>query len=699
MWTRQTSVYEKATLKGWVRFWVVKRLPFLYWIPRYNIREDLLSDCIGGSTIGMVCLAQTLAHAAIATTSAIQGPYCAFMPALIYAFMGTSPHASVSSGAIAAIIIADQLTPWSDIEDRTQMATLLAFLSGITLVLVGAFKLSTAVRFLSQPTISGFITGGSLLIVCQQFKNLCSFPSLTECERLQRKELEYRETATPCHAFPHTDHFYNLCIALMEFFPESDLKSVVFGVILMIFLDGSNRLKAYAKNIATKDGPTWPHVVKRLADMKEIICVALATWYGYLTRNAHGHPTILTIGEIPAGLPPFKAPWDNPAFYGLMRNLAPKGRAIDAFNDPTQWVEVPSMLHHFIIGAVLVAFTTFLTTFATAKKMALKNSYILDPAQEMIGLGSAGIGGSFFGAFPPSGSLSRTGLADDCGVKTQFGGVFCAGIVGLGLVYLAPMLEYLPKTTLAAIIITSTRSLIDFSTPRKLLKFWRPKSEGGLRRDFIVWCTAFSFTLILGVLQGIGIAVMLSICILIYDSTSPDAVVLGKVQNTDVLGRKWRNVKDWPDAIRYDRIFIFEFRGPLSFASAEWFEERLEKKRKEEEIISGKKTQFVIISLQSVHTLDSTALSILEELLQTWKKNGIECIIAEARAAVRRLIEEELATRAKLLDQTAFMITTGDAVELARRRLEITGSDRNRRQEEKALLLRKHNRTDDINRW
>merc|ERR1711971_934255 len=322
--------------------------------------------------------------------------------------------------------------------------------------------------------------------------------------------------------------------------------------------------------------------------MKEIIVVLMATSFCYLTTSPQGNPIVLTIGNIPAGLPPFKPPWQCEAFKGFWKNLHPAGKAGES-----EWLnDKPQLVHQFCVGSALVAFTTFLTTFATAKKMALKNGYPLDPAQEMIGLGSSGVAGSFFGAFPPSGSLSRTGLADDCGVKTQMGGVFCAGIIGLGLVFLTPALNFLPKTTLAAIIITSTKSLVDFSTPRKLLKFWRPQAEGGLKRDFIIWCIAFLFTIYLGVLQGIFIAVLFSIVIVVVDAAAPDAVVLGRVENQ--IGRKWRNVRDWPDAMQYDGIFIFEFRGPLSFASAEWFEERIEKKRFEHERDTHKPVKFVI---------------------------------------------------------------------------------------------------------
>mmetsp|Transcript_20584 Transcript_20584/g.45039 ORF Transcript_20584/g.45039 Transcript_20584/m.45039 type:complete len:735 (-) Transcript_20584:295-2499(-) len=629
-----------------------QRMPFLDWIPGYSFKESLLSDIIGGTTIGMVCMAQTLAHAAIASTKPIQGPYCAFMPAIVYAFFGTSPHASVSSGAIAAIIIADQLRPWSNIDDRTQMASFLSFISGITLIIVGLFKLSFAVRFLSQPCISGFITGGSILIVTQQLKNLCGFYSDNDCAQMGHP--------ASCVPFPHTDQFLKLCQALIQFIPHIDTLSLVLGIIFMVMLHFFNELKSKSKQwIKEKNRWGWP--AKRLAEMKEIVVVLLAASFGYLTCDAAGKPILTTIGEIPAGLPPFQVPWDIAAVQGLMRNEVPMGKAGES-----PWIESPGLLKSFITGGALVAFTTFLTTYATAKKMAIKLGYPLDPAQEMIGLGSAGVAGSFFGAFSPSGSLSRTGLAEECGVKTQLGGIFCAAVIALGLMYLTPALQFLPKTTLAAIIINSTKSLIDFSTPRKLWGFWRPTEDGGLRRDLIVWVLAFFFTVYLGVLEGIAIAVVFSVALVVADAAAPQGVVLGKVE---VVGRKWRNVKDWPDAKQTPGIMVFEFRGPLMFASAEWFSDVVEKKKAVIEKETGHKIQIMVLSFASVHNIDYTALAILEELVSGWKKNGVGVVVSGAKHRVRHLIAEELGTRAKLIQQPNLMLSIGEAVELAQKRL------------------------------
>jgi len=612
----------------------LRRLPVLQWLPVYDVREDLVSDIIGGVTIGMVCLAQTLAHAAIATTENIQGPYCAFVPTLLYAFLGTSPHASVSSGAIAAILIADQLRPWPDVKDRTELASLLAFIAGVVLLIMGSCRMAFAVRFLSHPTLSGFITGGSILIIVQQTRNLLGF-----------------------RTFPHTDGFFTHIVTTWDHRSEVDPVSLTLGLVLILMLDQFNRLKEYAKGQIKKGGPAAGkfRVIKRLTEMKEIVVAVAGTLFGYLTAEGGpgGEPILVTVGHIPAGLPTFQAPWDIPAYQDLVSHR--------------------SRLMDFVTGGVLVALTSFLTTYATTKKMALHYGYQLDASQEMIALGVAGIGGSFFRAFTPSGSLSRTGLAADCGVKTQFGGVAAAGVIGLGLVFLTPTLMYLPKAALAAIIMKSTSSLIDFETPKKLMKFWRPWGKGGLKRDVIIWCVAFVFTLLLGVVYGIGLAVLMSLAMVVADATEPQTVELGRVQ---ALGRRWRNIEDWPNAQTYPGILVFEFRGPLSFASSEFFQEEIERRHYAKQQRDGVKLAIVVLSFESVHHLDSTALAMLEDLLDEWRLAGISCVISGAKHQVRALIEERLVRLRKeekkpaVLDQTGFMISISDAVELARKRLE-----------------------------
>merc|ERR1712129_73731 len=159
---------------------------------------------------------------------------------------------------------------------------------------------------------------------------------------------------------------------------------------------------------------------------------------------------------------------------------------------------------------------------------------------------------------------------------------------------------------------------------------------------------------------------------IVYDATVPQAVMLGQVQTR---GRKWRDVDAWPDARTFRGILVFEFNGPLFFASAEFFQEELERYRVKAEARDEHPLSIAVISLESVHYLDSTAVRILEDVLTRWQKIGITCIISGAQNQVRLLIEEKMVRIRKdaglrpLLDQSAFMITVGDAVDQARQRL------------------------------
>merc|ERR1719447_1870218 len=107
-------------------------------------------------------------------------------------------------------------------------------------------------------------------------------------------------------------------------------------------------------------------------------------------------------------------------------------------------LETNYRLKEFIMGGFLVALTSFLTTYATSKKQALQHGYQIDASQEMFALGMAGATGSFFGSFTPSGSLSRTSLASEVGVKTQMSGLMKIVVVGTSLSFFTPVLFYLP---------------------------------------------------------------------------------------------------------------------------------------------------------------------------------------------------------------------------------------------------------------
>eukprot|EP00929_Paragymnodinium_shiwhaense_P105828 TRINITY_DN70896_c0_g2_i1.p1 TRINITY_DN70896_c0_g2~~TRINITY_DN70896_c0_g2_i1.p1 ORF type:complete len:683 (+),score=112.68 TRINITY_DN70896_c0_g2_i1:51-2099(+) len=615
---------------------LVRHLPILQWLPEYKA-EYLLPDVSGGVTMGLMCLSQTLAQAAIATTLPISGPYCAFMPPIVYAMLTTSRHASVSSGAMGCIIIASVLAPYDDIEVRTELGCFLALIAGIFQLLMGSFNLAFAVRFLSQATISGFVTGGAVLIMSSQLKNLFGYASIPKVSALERFYVTFRMASQG----------------------KANLLNLGFCVFLLVLLNRCNAWKRVAKAKIKAEGPgmskgryvVWL-LIQKVSEMKEILAIGLGVTLAYKTMTEDGEPSLPIVGHIPAGVPKFSPPF-GPAVMDLL--TGPRETLIN-----------------FIISGGMIAFTSFLTTYASNKKQALACGYELDGSQELFALGAGSAVGSFFGAFLCCGSLSRTALSVQLGVKTQVSGFVTAGVIALSLMFLSPILYYLPKASLAAIVLTSARGLMDFKTASGIWKSSKQAWSVGLRKDFIVWCVAFVCTILFGALKGICISVAVGVAQVVAEATAPKTVLLGTVPE---LGGQLRDIGRWQSAETHPNILVFEFRGPLCFCSAEWFHEELERFLLE----SDTDIRAIVLSFDMVEYIDQTAINVLKDILSQRREEGIFCLIGDAKHSVELLLKEKLGSgKDPLLDQYSLgqNISTEEAMQLVKERLSRTDAGR-----------------------
>jgi MFS superfamily sulfate permease-like transporter len=234
------------------------------------------------------------------------------------------------------------------------------------------------------------------------------------------------------------------------------------------------------------------------------------------------------------------------------------------------------------------------------------------------------------------------------------------------LVYLTPVIYYLPRSVLGAIIIRAAWNLVDTSTFRVLWKAWKPYRLGGMRRDMIVWLAALLLTVLCGVMYGIMGAVVISVTMLVKDSAMPRVVTLCQLESQ--YGA-WRDATVFHEGLTFPGVLVIELRGPMTFASADHFQEELEHTREVYNLTSGYDLKVIVLSFASVHDLDPTALSMLKDLLSAWRKQGVSCIAAETKARVRLLIEENFGDWAHvrkgeepLLKQSRFIITIDAAV-------------------------------------
>ena len=228
----------------------------------------------------------------------------------------------------------------------------------------------------------------------------------------------------------------------------------------------------------------------------------------------------------------------------------------------------------------------------------------------------ANIGAGFLTGFPAATSGSRTAVADQMGGKSQWVGLIAAALTIIFLLFFTPLLAPLPTVALGAIIIVASIGLLDVAAFRFLRRV-RPAEF------WLAVVTAFG-VLTVGILQGILVAVMLSLINVIYHISRPHDALLDEVDASG--GTVYRGVADKETALTEPGLIVYRFDAPLVFANAGFFTERLE------ELIAnaGAGLKCVILDAEAISDFDSTAAEALENLDADLERRGVELWIARA---------------------------------------------------------------------
>jgi len=177
-----------------------------------------------------------------------------------------------------------------------------------------------------------------------------------------------------------------------------------------------------------------------------------------------------------------------------------------------------------LISALPLSFLTYMESVSVARKYALANRYTLDMTQELWALGIGCLAASFFKAYPPGGSFSRTALKAEIGVKTPFANIVTSGFVTIILMCATDLLKYVPMATLGAVICQAVLSLWDFHD------MWRALWVAPL--DFIVMTFTFLVTVIYNVEDGLVWGLGVSILILLYQISRLDMESVSKASGS-----------------------------------------------------------------------------------------------------------------------------------------------------------------------
>jgi high affinity sulfate transporter 1 len=262
-------------------------------------------------------------------------------------------------------------------------------------------------------------------------------------------------------------------------------------------------------------------------------------------------------------------------------------------------------------------------TISTSTGFAARRGDEVDGNQELVGIGSANLLAGLFQGFPISTSGSRTAVAEQSGAKTQLTGVVAALAVLAMLLFVPGLVRNLPQSALAAIIIAASLSLIDLATLRRL---WTVRRE-----EFVLASVAILGVALVGVLEGIVIAVLLSIIQFFNHAWQPHYAIMGKTPR--VAG--YHDVQRYPDAEKIPGLLMLRWDAPIFFANANIFRKVV----REQVAATAPTPLWVLVAAQPVTDVDSTAADMLVDLDKELNAAGIHLIIAELKDHVREKIE------------------------------------------------------------
>jgi SulP family sulfate permease len=299
-------------------------------------------------------------------------------------------------------------------------------------------------------------------------------------------------------------------------------------------------------------------------------------------------------------------------------------------------------------GCLLLA---YIEGVSAARTFAAKHGYDLDPRQEFLGIGAANLGAALGHGYPVAGGLSQSAVNDKAGAHTPLALLAASTTLALCLLFLTGLLENLPKAVLAAVVLTAILGLFDF---RGLLYMWRVS-----RMDFYAATTAIMGVLLLGILQGILLAALISILLLLARASRPHVALLGRVPGTNSYSDLARHPENEPlgsvIACRPEASLLYVNAGSvLETVMASVLKNR-------------SKIRAVVCDLSASPYLDLAGARILHALHDELAAQGIALQIVGARGRVRDLLRADgLAEKVGGLERA---VSLDDAISAARKRV------------------------------
>jgi high affinity sulfate transporter 1 len=274
-------------------------------------------------------------------------------------------------------------------------------------------------------------------------------------------------------------------------------------------------------------------------------------------------------------------------------------------------------------GCLLLA---YIESVSAARTFGAKHGYPTDPRQEFLGIGAANLAAGLGHGYPVGGGLSQSAVNDQAGARTPLALVFASATLALCLLFLTGFLENLPKAVLAAVVLTAILGLFDFPA---LFHMWRLS-----RLDFYAAAIALVAVLLLGILQGILLAALASIVMLLFRASKPHVAFLGRIPGTS----RYSDMARHPENEALPGIIAFRPEASLMYFNAEFVLDTVL------DCVRARgpgAIQLVVCDLSASPYLDLAGSHMLHELHSALAGRGISLRIIGAHGTVRDLLRAD----------------------------------------------------------
>lgn len=294
--------------------------------------------------------------------------------------------------------------------------------------------------------------------------------------------------------------------------------------------------------------------------------------------------------------------------------------------------------------ALAIALIGYMESISVAKSLASKKRQKVDANQELIALGSANLGAAFTGAYPVAGGIGRSAVNYSAGANTGLASIITALLMGLTVIFLTPLFFYLPRAVLAAIVIVAVIGLFDASVFRSTWRYNRP--------DAITLGITFAAVLFISVEIGILLGIAVGIGQYLWRTSRPHVAEVGRIAGTE----HFRNVKRH-DVITHPNVLALRVDESLYFPNAQYLEDVILSA-----IADDPDIDHLVLICSAVNYIDTSALEVLEVLIEELRDSGVKFYLAEVKGPVMDRLRN-IGFIHHHLDESHVFLSTHQAIE------------------------------------